>query len=113
MIYGSVFIHIISFPKELTLSLSMMKLCRIHGQPKFVLHDGIAAGLFNAKYNGAGSQFGAWDKWLTNTQELVNLLLGRMKKDYESCAPRMRKPFGQSQLDPRTRHEIFSHSGDL
>ena len=54
--------------------------CRIHGQPKFVLHDGIAAGLFNAKYNGAGSQFGAWDKWLTNTQELVNLLLGKMKE---------------------------------
>ena len=68
----------------------MVKLGRIYGQPKFILHDGIAAGLFNAKYNGSGAQFGAWDRWLANTQELVNLMLARMQKDFVSFAPRMR-----------------------
>ena len=89
---------------------------RIYGQPKFVLHDGISAGLFNSKYNGAGTVFSAWERYLGNTQELVNLMLRRMQKDFDSLAPRMRKPFGQAQLDPLFNSEFslsptFQRSG--
>ena len=64
-----------------------------------ILHDGIAAGVFNMKYNGAGAAFGAWDKFLGNTQEVVDLMLTRMQKDYEGLAPRARKPWGLTLLD--------------
>ena len=66
-----------------------------------MLHDGIAAGIFNATYSGAGSQYAPWDKYLVNSEGLLDLVLRRMSKDFESTALKMRKPWGQSQLDFR------------
>ena len=80
---------------------------RIFTQPKFIHHDGIAAGIFNMDYNGAGSSFGAWGRTLINTQELLNLMMTRMRKDFESLAPKMRKPWGQQQLDSLVESEMF------
>jgi len=73
---------------------------RIWGQPKFILHDGIAAGIFNMTYNGAGTTYGPWERNLMNSQELLDLLLQRMQRDFESTSAKMRKAWGQSQLDP-------------
>lgn len=72
---------------------------RIWGQPKFILHDGIAAGVFNIDYSGASGGFAPWDRALCNSQEIVDLMMQRMQKDFETLAPKMRKPWGQSQLD--------------
>ena len=62
-------------------------------------HDGIAAGIFNATYSGAGTAFASWERHLVNSENLLDLLLRRMSKDFESTAPKMRKAWGQSQLD--------------
>ena len=72
---------------------------RIHGQPRFILHDGIAAGIFNVDYSGVAGSLGAWEKHLGNTQETIDLMLRRMRSDFESLAPKMRKPWSQQQLD--------------
>lgn len=72
---------------------------RLHGQPKFLLHDGIAAGIFNSIYNGASAGFVPWDAALQNNNGVLGLLLNRMKKDFEGLTPKMRKPWGQKELE--------------
>lgn len=73
---------------------------RLHGQPKFLLHDGIAAGIFNSIYNRASAGFVPWDAALQNNNGVLGLLLNRMKKDFEGLTPKMRKPWGQKELEP-------------
>ena len=73
---------------------------RLHGQPKFLLHDGIAAGLFNSVYNGASAGFLPWDSALQNNNGVLGLMLQRMKKDFEGLSPKMRRPWGQKELEP-------------
>ncbi|CAK8996569.1 Uncharacterized protein SCF082_LOCUS4848, partial [Durusdinium trenchii] len=77
----------------------LKELVRIFGQPKFVLHDGIAAGIFNKNFNPVGNG-DPWNIHLQNTPELLTLLLSRMRQDFEGMSIRMRKPFGQKELDP-------------
>lgn len=71
---------------------------RRYSQPKFVLHDGIAAGVFNAAYSGATGTLGAWDRCLLNP-ELLDLLLKRMESDYNAVSLKSRRPFGMKELD--------------
>ncbi|CAK9105262.1 Uncharacterized protein SCF082_LOCUS49072 [Durusdinium trenchii] len=61
----------------------LKELVRIHGQPRFILHDGIAAGIFNVDYSGVAGSLGAWEKHLGNTQETIDLMLRRMRSDFE------------------------------
>ena len=67
---------------------------------KFLFHDGIAAGIFNKDYHGAQASSQPWKRFLQNTDELLSLLLCRMEKDWVSLAPKMRKPYGQKELEP-------------
>ncbi|CAL1133213.1 unnamed protein product, partial [Cladocopium goreaui] len=78
----------------------LKEMVRLHGQPKFLLHDGIAAGIFNSIYNGASAGFVPWDAALQNNNGVLGLLLNRMKKDFEGLTPKMRKPWGQKELEP-------------
>lgn len=77
---------------------------RVFGQPRFILHDGIANGVFNEDYISVGSG-DPWCSYLQNSPELLDLLLGRMKRDFESTGVKMRKPYGMKELDtcPRKR----------
>ena len=69
---------------------------RLFGMTKFLNHDGVAHGVFNQNYcSGAGS----WERWLHNSAELLDLLLERMRKDWESMAMKMRKPWSQKDLE--------------
>lgn len=82
-------------------------LCRRHTQPKFILHDGIAAGIFNDKFSGGSGQFSQWDRYLENSPALLSHLLDRVQKDFESAAPKMRKPWGQKDLDTSFCFQIY------
>lgn len=70
-------------------------------QPKFLLHDGVAAGVFNASYNGCAPGLQPWDAILVNSGDVLDLMLARMKKDFESMSVKMRKPWGLKELAPR------------
>ena len=72
---------------------------RIYTQQKFVLHDGISGGVFNTDYNSSGSTYSAWEKQLSSNQKVLDLVLQRMRSDFESMAPKMRKPWNLPQLD--------------
>lgn len=72
---------------------------RLFGQPRFLLHDGIAAGVFNMTYNGGTGVFHQWQKQLPNSQEVVDFLLRRMRQDFEVLNVKMRKPWNQASLD--------------
>ena len=73
---------------------------RIHGQPRFVLHEGIAAGSLNSDFNSATPQMQPWQSYLGNTAEVLDLLLKRMKSDWEGLASKARKPWNQAQIEP-------------
>lgn len=73
--------------------------CRIFGQPKFLLQDGLAAGIFNSDYNGGTGVFHQWQKLLGNSQDLVDTMIKRMRLDFESLNAKMRKPWNQVTLD--------------
>ncbi|CAK9091072.1 Uncharacterized protein SCF082_LOCUS42939 [Durusdinium trenchii] len=85
----------------------LKEMVRIFGQPKFLLHDGIAAGIFNADYISVGSG-DPWCSLLQNSPEVLTLLLDRMKRDFETTAPKMRKPWGLKELDSRHLLEALS-----
>ena len=73
----------------------------MHTMGKYLNHDGLAHGIFNRDYNGASAGLVAWDRFLTNSPPLLDMLVKRMVQDYESLAPKMRKPWGLSSLDSR------------
>jgi hypothetical protein len=74
-------------------------LFRLFGQPKFLLHDGLAAGIMNVTYNSATGALEPWDRVLGNSQDIVDLMLLRMRRDFEALNPKMRKPWNQTQLE--------------
>lgn len=58
-------------------------------------HEPLAAGWLNLDYTSGHGHLTAWAKALTNTPELVQLLVDRMEKDYTALAPKSRKPWGK------------------
>lgn len=59
----------------------------------YLLHEAVAAGVFNRDHNTASGAFTAWPNELQNTPELLKLLCERMLRDYETCHAKMRKPY--------------------
>lgn len=70
--------------------------------PKFLNHDGISHGIFNADYTGATGPHVAWERFLVNNNTLLHLLVDRMRADWESFIPKMRKAWGQSSLEAQS-----------
>ncbi|CAL1137009.1 unnamed protein product [Cladocopium goreaui] len=66
---------------------ALRDLVRRHGQPKFILHDGLAAGIFNATYNGAGSGLQPWEACLQNTSEVLQ----RVCCAFKACCARFKE----------------------
>lgn len=74
---------------------------RQYSQAKFITHDALASGCLNTAFNGASTQaLRPWDAQLQNTVGAVNLMVDRLKGDYEALALRMRKPWAAKDLEP-------------
>ena len=67
---------------------------------RFVAHDGIANGIFNRTFTSATGSLVGWDKYLTNSDELLQLLCVRLENDWVSQAPKMRKPWTLKDIEP-------------
>lgn len=63
--------------------------------PKWITHEPLAAGWFNLEYTSGHGHLASWAKPLTNTAELVQLLVERLEKDYVALAVKTRKPWGK------------------
>ncbi len=100
---GPVRIHFLSLSSLSSRLKNMVMPLRLHSQPKYILHEGLAAGVFNSDYNGASAQMQPWERHLLNSEPILDLLLNRMRKDWESASPKMRKPWNQAQLDARLK----------
>ncbi|CAL1145308.1 unnamed protein product [Cladocopium goreaui] len=83
----------------------LKELVRIHGQPKFLLHDGIAHGVFNASYNGASNSgaVSAWENLLQNTPEVLQ----RVCCAFKACCNRFRDLVPAS-FNEKVEKEIMS-----
>ncbi|CAK9078482.1 unnamed protein product, partial [Durusdinium trenchii] len=57
---------------------------RQYTQPKFVTHEAIASGLLNQGHCSAVGILLPWKSALTNDDNLLNSLVGRMQQDWES-----------------------------
>ena len=71
--------------------------------PRFVTHEPLAQGLFNDKQHTAQGTLQPWLKHLTNNEQLLMLLVGRMDQDWVSLAPKMRKPWNGKDVDTQLR----------
>lgn len=67
--------------------------------PKFLNHDGIAAGIFNRDFSSASGIHVAWDRDLLNSPQILAIMMQRMNRDFENLAVKMRKPWSQSTLE--------------
>ena len=50
-------------------------------------------------YNSGSGQYAAWEKYLLNTFELVDLMVSRMDRDYQLTGAKLRKAYNGKDLD--------------
>ena len=72
---------------------------RVHTQPKFVNHDGLAEGLLNHGHCTASGFLLPWKAHLTNSHGLLTTMISRMELDWISTAPKMRKAWNVKDLE--------------
>ena len=72
---------------------------RQHSQVRFISHEPLASGLLNTTFNGAGGGLAPWDSQLQNSVASVNLLVDRLKSDFEGLSVKMRRPYGLKDVE--------------
>lgn len=67
---------------------------------KFVTHEAIASNVLNLGCCTARGVTLPWQQYLTNSSELLDLVVERMSSDWLSLTPKMRKAWNGATLDP-------------
>jgi hypothetical protein len=62
---------------------------------KFITHEPIASQWLNINFSTGTGALQPWHRQLSNTEQLVCLLVDRMEKDYLALSPKMRRPWGK------------------
>jgi hypothetical protein len=86
-------ITIASFP--LLLKKLCIFMCSQHNMAKFITHEPIASQWLNINFSTGTGALQPWHRQLSNTEQLVCLLVDRMEKDYLALSPKMRRPWGK------------------
>lgn len=66
---------------------------------RFIYHEPLAVGHFNAGHTTGTGPFSAWQKSLCNNESLLDMLVRRLDADWTSLSQRMRKPWGAREVD--------------
>ncbi len=66
---------------------------------RFLTHESLAMGLFNANYNGSTSHISVWEGIMNNSEDVLRLLLDRMESDFLALLPKMRKHYQAAAVD--------------
>ena len=70
---------------------------------RFITHDAIGGGIFNSDGMFASGTMTGWEDLLTNSSEILQLVLRRMDSDYSALHSRMRKPWTFKDLDTQNQ----------
>lgn len=67
--------------------------------PRFVTHEALASNILNIRHCSAQGPTLPWQQFLTNTLELLQLMVARMENDWCASAPRARKAWNGAGCD--------------
>ena len=67
--------------------------------PKFITHESLAFGMFNADFNSGRGQWSPWEGYLISSLELLTLLVKRMGQDFEQTSVKMRKAYSAKDVE--------------
>ena len=70
--------------------------------PKFITHEAISNGSMNLGYTGGFGPLLPWQEALRNSIETLDLMMLRMKMDYEGIQAKQRKPWGHKDVEAWT-----------
>lgn len=73
--------------------------CRQWTMIKFITHEAIASGCFNREHCAATGSMAGWEDPLSNSDALLQLVLGRMDSDFAALHHKMRKPYTSREID--------------
>lgn len=68
---------------------------------KFLTHEALASGLFNAGSCCASSTQSSWAEILTVQKDSLDLVVERMGQDFASQHPKLRKPWSSKEVAAR------------
>lgn len=74
---------------------------RQFGQARFLVHDALACGLFNRGYTGATGAHSSWESVMMNNNDILTLVIDRMRSDWENQPVKLRTPWTAKSVDPR------------
>ena len=77
---------------------------------KFLTHEPIKDGWFNAQFTSGFGQFSAWEKQLSNSPEVMSLLCQRMEADYLQTRENKRKAYNLGARAFCVVRECFAES---
>ena len=66
---------------------------------RFVTHESIANGFLNLEFCGASGSVSSWGDVLTNSCEVLDLMIRRMEADYLGSHPKSRRAWSSRDLD--------------
>lgn len=66
---------------------------------RFLTHDAIHNGAFNRDFSSTPGQLSCWSAELTNSPQILSLLIERLESDWVALNPKMRKPYSFAQVD--------------
>jgi len=82
---------------------------RRHTMPRFINHDGISDGWLNLGHCSGSGVLLPWKLQLTNTGDILDLMLLRIEKDWVTLTPKMRKPWNSVSLESWWFDELMKH----
>ena len=80
---------------------------------KFLTHESIAEGMFNREHCTASTSLTAWQEYLVNSSQLLELLCARLRHDWLSTPLKFRKAWNCQQIvscfELATHPFLFGH----
>ena len=74
---------------------------------KFITHEPLERGLFNYEYCSGQGVLAPWNSELTNTCEILELVVMRLESDFQRLNPRMRKPYSAKDVETHMHIVLF------
>ena len=80
----------------------VQKALRRYTMQKFITHECVATGIFNANFEctSSSAHMSLWNDRLKNSEVVLKLMLARMEQDHLALPPKMKKPWSGRDAAP-------------